>query len=73
MTSLPRISVVTPSFNQVQFLEQTMDSVLSQGYPDLEYIVIGPANDASTTRTWLRRFLDANGFGGTRILTLDAF
>lgn len=35
-----RISIVTPSFNQAQFIEETLDSVLSQGYPNLEYIVM---------------------------------
>lgn len=37
--NLPRITVVTPSFNQGQFLEETMRSVLDQNYPNLEYIV----------------------------------
>lgn len=44
----PKISVVTPSFNQGQFLEETLRSVLLQGYPNLEYIVIdGSSSDSS--------------------------
>jgi hypothetical protein len=39
MTTCPKISIVTPSYNQGQFIEQTIDSVLSQGYPNLEYFV----------------------------------
>lgn len=37
---LPTISIITPSYNQGQFIEQTINSVLSQEYPYLEYIVM---------------------------------
>src|SRR5262245_38077091 len=36
----PRISIVTPSYNQGEFIEETIRSVLLQGYPNLEYIVM---------------------------------
>ena len=36
----PKISIVTPVFNQVNFIEQTIQSVIGQQYPSLEYIIV---------------------------------
>lgn len=69
----PKISIITPSYNQVKFIEKTILSVLSQNYPNLEYIVIdGNSNDG--TKEILRKYknqiiyLSENDSGQTNAL-----
>ncbi|MCW6036950.1 glycosyltransferase [Spirulina subsalsa FACHB-351] len=48
LSRFPPITIVTPSYNQGQFLEATIRSILLQGYPNLEYIIIDGGSDDNT-------------------------
>jgi len=57
--ALPWVSIVTPSYNQGRFLKRTIDSVLRQSYPNIQYVVIdGGSTDESieVLRSYRDRF-----------------
>jgi glycosyltransferase involved in cell wall biosynthesis len=61
----PRITIITPSFNQSKYLEKTIQSVLEQDYPDLEYIVLdGGSTDGSVEI--IKKYADRIAFWESR-------
>lgn len=69
-----RISIVTPSYNQSQFIEETIRSVLLQGYPNLEYIIMdGGSTDNSVEiirkyEPWLTYWVSKTDRGQTHAI-----
>ncbi len=65
----PRISIVTGTYNRVNFVEETIRAVLLQGYPDLEYIIIdGESTDGTIDvvqkyRQWIAYFISEKDKG----------
>jgi glycosyltransferase involved in cell wall biosynthesis len=70
----PKISIVTPSYNQGQFLEETIRSVVLQGYPNLEYLIIdGGSTDNSVEiikkyESWLTYWVSESDQGQTHAI-----
>jgi glycosyltransferase involved in cell wall biosynthesis len=61
MSTIPKISVVTPSFNQAVFIEETLRSVSSQQCPVMEHIVIDGASTDKTVDI-LKRYSSTPGW-----------
>ncbi|HMS32617.1 MAG TPA: glycosyltransferase family 2 protein [Ignavibacteria bacterium] len=72
--SFPKISIVTPSYNQGKFIEQTIRSVLLQNYPNLEYIIIDGGSTDETSdiinkyKQWLKYYVSEKDRGQTHAI-----
>jgi len=65
MVTVPKLSIVTPSFNQAHFIEETLQSVSRQQYPSLEHIVVDGASTDGTAEI-LKRYSSMPGWAHLR-------
>ena len=76
--ALPKISIITPSFNQGKYIEETIRSVLLQGYPNLEYIIIdGGSTDNSVEiirkyQKWIKYWVSEKDEGQSHAINKGA-
>lgn len=72
--SFPKISIVTPSYNQGKYIEQTIRSVLLQNYPNLEYIIIDGGSSDETVdiikkyEPWIKYWISEKDRGQTNAI-----
>jgi len=70
----PKITIVTPSYNQGEFIEETIRSVLLQGYPNLEYIIMDGGSTDETVNiikkyeTWIDYWVSEPDGGQTHAI-----
>src|SRR5258706_16339794 len=62
----PKISIVVPSFNQGRYIEETIRSVIMQGYPNLEFIIIDGGSDDNTAEIIMKYEKDIAYWGSEK-------